>query len=154
MRRMVKDYTNNYYVPEMRQSGRVEQNHYESARTLALWKEQVRGAWDKLELYIDGQRDGQLSLGEGIDVKAWVRADGLKPNDLNVELVYGEANDDSVLAQYTVPMSFTKREQDGSYRYDAKLKPAESGSIAYNVRVVPTHSGLTEKYEMGLIRWA
>ncbi len=154
MRRMVKDYTNKYYVPEMRQSQLVEQNHYESARTLATWKEHVRGGWDKLELYIEGQRDGQLSLGEGIDVKAWVRADTLTVEDLSVELVYGEANDESVLAQHTVPMSFTKRELDGSYRYDAKLKPAESGSIAYNVRVVPTHSGLTEKYEMGLIRWA
>ena len=114
----------------------------------------VRSAWDKLELYVDGQRDGQLSLGEGIDVKAWVRADGLTPEDLNVELVYGEANDESVLAQHSIPMTYSKKELDGSYRYDAKLKPDESGSIAYNVRVVPTHSGLTEKYEMGLIRWA
>jgi len=154
MRRMVKEYTENYYVPEIRQSQQIERNHYEQARTLAAWKERVRKNWGKLELYVDGQRDGQLSLGEGINVKAWVRADGLTPEDLSVELVYGEAHDDSVVAQHSIPMSYTKKELDGSYRYDAKLKPDESGSIAYNVRVVPTHSGLTEKYEMGLIRWA
>ena len=154
MRRMVKDYTTHYYVPEIQHSQFIEPNHYERARVLAAWKERVRNAWGKLELYVDGQRDGQLSLGEGIDVKAWVRADGLTPEDLSVELVYGEANDESVLAQHGIPMTYTKKEQDGSYRYDAKLKPDESGSIAYNVRVVPTHSGLTEKYEMGLIRWA
>jgi len=42
----------------------------------------------------------------------------------------------------------------GRIAMDAQLQPDESGSIAYNVRVVPTHPGLTEKYEMGLIRWA
>jgi starch phosphorylase len=50
-------------------------------------------------------------------------------------------------------MQYTKREQDGSYRYDTRLQPGESGSIAYNVRVVPTHPKLSEKYEMNLIRW-
>lgn len=155
MRRMVKEYTNCYYVPEMRQSMRVEQKHYEQARALAAWKEHIRKGWNSLELYIEGQREGQLSLGEGIDVRAWVRANGLTPEDLSVELVYGDANDErGANAQYTIPMSYTKRELDGSYRYDAQLKPDKSGSIAYNVRVVPTHPGLTEKYEMGLIRWA
>ena len=155
MRRMVKDYTTCYYVPEMQQSMRIERNHYESARTLASWKERIRKGWNSLELYVEGQREGQLSLGEGIDVHAWVRANGLSPEDFSVELVYGDANDErGASAQYTTPMSYTKRELDGSYRYDAQLKPDKSGSIAYNVRVVPTHPGLMEKYEMGLIRWA
>ncbi len=154
MRRMVKDYTKSYYVPDIQHSQYIEQNHYEQARTLAAWKERVRAAWSKLELYVDGRRDGQLSLGEGIDVRAWVRGNGLSPEDLSVELVYGETNEEDVQAQHSIPMTYTKQEQDGSYRYDAQLKPDESGSIAYNVRVVPTHSGLTEKYEMGLIRWA
>jgi glycogen phosphorylase len=51
-------------------------------------------------------------------------------------------------------MSFTKHELDGSYRYDIHLKPTESGSFAYNVRVVPSHPHFTEKYEMGLMKWA
>ena len=154
MRRMVKEYTTCYYVPEIRQSMKIGQKHYEQARTLAAWKERIRRGWNSLAVYVEGPREGQISLGEGIDVKAWLRGDGLTSEDLSVELVYGEANDDSVVAQHSIPMSYTKRELDGSYRYDAKLKPDESGSIAYNVRVVPTHPGLTEKYEMGLIRWA
>jgi starch phosphorylase len=154
MRRMVKEYTTTYYVPEMRQSIRIAQSKYEPARELAAWKERVQKAWNTLELYVEGPREGQLSLGEGIDVRAWIKSDRLTPDDLCVELVYGEARDDQVLGQHTLPMSFSKRELDGSYRYDIHLKPSESGSFAYNVRVVPYHSGLTEKYEMGLIKWA
>lgn len=153
-RRMVKEYTTRYYVPEIQQSMVVEPRHYEYARTLAAWKERVRQGWNSLELYVDGKREGQLSLGESIDVHAWVRMDGLNPDDIRVELVYGETEGERVVPQHTAPMSYTKRELDGSYRYDIHLKPEESGSIAYNVRVIPFHPKLKEKYELGLIRWA
>jgi starch phosphorylase len=154
MRRMVKEYTMRYYVPEIQQSIRVGENNYERARILANWKERIRNCWHRLELYVDGRREGQLSLGEGIDVHAWVRMDGMSPEDICIELVYGEVRDELAQAQHAVPMSFTKRELDGSYRYDIQLRPDESGSIAYNIRVVPSHPLLNEKYEMGLIRWA
>jgi len=154
MRRMVKEYASRYYVPEIQQSQRIGENNYEHARTLAIWKERIRNNWHHLELYVDGRRDGQLSLGEGFDVHAWVRMDGMSPEDISIELVYGEVKDELAQAQQSLPMHFTKRELDGSYRYDIHLQPEESGSIAYNVRIIPAHPLLTEKYEMGLIRWA
>ncbi len=94
------------------------------------------------------------SLGEGIDVHAWVRMDGMTPEDISIELVYGEIKQEVAQPQFALPMNFTKRELDGSYRYDIHLQPEGSGSIAYNIRVVPSHPLLTEKYELGLIRWA
>ncbi len=154
MRRMVKEYTTRYYVPEIQQDMLVEQNHYERERALAHWKERINQSWNKLELYVDGRRDGQLSLGDGFDVHAWVRTTDLSPDDLLVELVYGEAKDETASAQFVLPMHYAKREHDGSYRYDVQLKPDESGSIAYNVRVIPYHKELTDKYSLGLIRWA
>jgi starch phosphorylase len=154
MRRMIKDYTNRYYVSLIQQSIQIQQNQYERERKLAAWKQHIRQYWNRVELYIEGERNKQLSLGEGIEVHAWVRCDGLKPEDLCVELVYGASKEETALPEHTLPMSYVKREQDGSYRYDVLLKPEESGSIAYNVRVVPCHLDLTEKYELGLIRWA
>jgi starch phosphorylase len=153
MRRMIKDYTNRYYIPEIQQSIQAQQNHFEREQKLAAWKQVIRQYWNRLELYVDGRREGQLSLGEGIEIHAWVRSDGLKPEDLCVELVYGTTKDDGALTQHTLLMAYTKREQDGSYRYDVLLKPEETGSIAYNIRVIPCHPNLTEKYELGLIRW-
>jgi glycogen phosphorylase len=154
MKRMVKDYTTKFYVPEILQGKQIEQNKYEKARILTAWKTKIRQGWNNLELYIEGQRDGQLSLGEGVDVRAWVRADNLRPEDFSVELVYGEANDDQVIPHHTELMHSTKRELDGSYRYDFHLKPDESGSIAYGVRVLPKHPALAGKHDMGLVRWA
>ncbi len=154
MRRMVKEYATRYYVPSIEQSTYISQNNYEKARILAKWKERVREGWKSLELYVEGRREGQLSLGEGFNVHAWIRVNNLQPDDFRVELVYGEVNDEQTQPQYALPMNFTKRELDGSYRYDIHLTPTETGSIAYNIRVVPAHPELSEKYEMGLIRWA
>jgi starch phosphorylase len=154
MRRMVKEYTTRYYVPEIQHSIHIGENNYERARILASWKERINQHWHRLELYVDGRREGQLSLGEGIDVHGWVRMDGMTPEDICIELVYGEIRDEAAQPQYALPMTFTKRELDGSYRYDIHLRPKESGIFAYNVRIIPFHSLLNERYEMGLIRWA
>ncbi len=148
MTRMVKEYTTRFYVPEIQYGMQIEQNKHEKARVLADWKEKIRQAWSSIEIYVDGRRDGQLSLGEWIEVRAWVRADKLQPEDLCVELVYGEANDDQVIPRHASPMQYTRKELDGSFRYDIRLRPGESGSIAYGVRA------LGGKHEMGLIRWA
>jgi starch phosphorylase len=83
-----------------------------------------------------------------------IRADKLHPEDLSVELVYGDEKDDLVIPRFAMPMEYVKQEQDGSYRYEIHLKPGESGSIAYGVRVLPKHDALAGKHEMGLVRWA
>ncbi len=153
-RRMIKEYTTRFYVPEIREGMQVEQDHYERARVLATWKEHIRRGWPGLEIIVEGRRDGQLSLGEGVDVHAWVRADGLKAEDLSVELVFGQADEEIVVPQHALPMSYTKRELDGSFRYDVHLQPSETGSMGYGVRVLPSHPALVGKHDMGLIRWA
>jgi len=152
-RRMVKEYTTRYYVPAIQQGMRIEQSRYAQARVLAAWKDKIRQNWPSMELYVEGRRDGQLSLGEGVEVRAWVRAGKLAPTDLAVELVYGETTNEQVVPQHTLPMKYAQQEADGSYRYEAYLLPADSGSIAYGVRMLPSHPALAGKYDMGLIRW-
>ena len=154
MRRMVKEYTTRFYVPDIRAGIEMEESRYEKARVLAKWKERVRQNWPKLELFVDGRREGQLSLGEGLDVTTWVRADGLQKEDLAVELVYGEARDDLILPDQTIPMNYIKKELDGSMRYAVRLRPSQTGSVGYGVRALPTHPALPGKYDMGLVRWA
>ena len=132
----------------------VEQKHYAKARVLAAWKSQVQQAWPDLEIYVNGQRDGQLSLGESINVLAWVKTQKLTPDDLSIELIYGEERDEQVAVQEKLPMNYIRQEQDGSYRYELLLQPGQSGSIVYGVRVLPTHPELAGKHDMGLMRWA
>ena len=157
MRRMVKEYTTRFYVPEIRRGTCIEQNHYQQARELAAWEERIRRIWSGLGLHVSGLRDGHFNLGAGFDIHAWVRADNLYPEDISVDVVYGElatGTDGHHVPQQTVPMAYTKREQDGAYRYDLHFQPAEGGTLAYGVRVLPKHIDLPNVYDLGLIRWA
>ena len=122
MRRMVKEYTTRFYVPEIRVGMQIEQDSYARARVLATWKEHIRRCWPGLQIVVEGRREGQLSLGEGVDIHAWVRADGLKAEDLSVELVFGQAHDEMVVPQHALPMHFSKRELDGSFCYNVHLQ--------------------------------
>ena len=140
MSRMVKEYTTRFYVPEIQQGEDIQQQHYGQSRVLATWKESVRKAWPGLELYVDGRRDGQLSLGEAIAVRAWVKSTQLTPEDLTVELVYGQTHEEQVVSQQILLMNYVRQEQDGSYRYELRLQPDDSGSFAYGVRVLPESS--------------
>ncbi len=153
MRRMVKEYTRRFYVPMIQQSVEIEKNNYAEARTLATWKDKIKQAWPELHLYVEGQREGQLSLGQGIDVRAWVHTDKLQPEELTVELVYGEATNEHIVIQHVLPMEYVKHESDGSYSYQLHLQPPTSGSIAFGVRVLPNHPAPAGKHEIGLIRW-
>jgi starch phosphorylase len=154
MRRMVKEYTTRYYVPEIQQGVRIEQKQFERARVLANWKTKVMQAWPGVEIYVDARRDGQLSLGESIEVHAWIKTQKLTPDDLSVELVYGNEHADQPEAQEKLFLNYIRQELDGSYRYELRLQPATSGSIAYGIRVLPAHPELSHKHEMGLMYWA
>ena len=65
MRRMVKEYTQRFYVPEIKHGMEIERNNYAAVRSLATWKDKVKQAWSDVQLYVEGQREGQLSLGSG-----------------------------------------------------------------------------------------
>ena len=83
MRRMVKEYTTRFYVPEIQRGICIEQNHYQQARELATWEDRIRRIWPGLGLYVSGLRDGHFDLGAGFDIQAWVRADNLHPEDIS-----------------------------------------------------------------------
>jgi glycogen phosphorylase len=154
MRRMVKEYTTRFYVPEIQ---RGIDHHFQQARELATWEDRIRRMWPGLGLYVSGLRDGHFDLGAGFDIHAWVRADNLHPDDIGIDVVYGElanSSDGHSVPQQTLPMAYTKREQDGAYRYDLHFQPAESGTLAYGVRVLPNHDDLPNVYDLGLILWA
>src|SRR2546430_16693562 len=110
---MVKEYPTRLHGPGNQVGKQIEQNMYAKARVLADWKEKIKVGWPGLALYVEGQHDGQLSLGEEINVRAWVRADKLQPGDFSVEVVYVEAHDDVMIPEQVLPMEYIKKEQDG-----------------------------------------
>src|SRR5579884_2544866 len=86
MRRMVKEYTTDLYVPALKRHELVDADNYRLARDLADWKRTVRSHWGAVAVRVEGPREGALAVGQPVEATAVVNADGLNPDDLR-ELV-------------------------------------------------------------------
>lgn len=154
MARMVKEYTERFYVPGAQHGRELEKEQYSLARSLAAWKQKVSRAWPQVGIWASGPTEGQIAIGQSIDVTAYLRLAELKPEDVQVEVAYGHDEDGRLVGAVYQPMELDGQENDGAYRYRTRLMPKNGGSFVYGVRVLPTHPALLDRHEMGLVRWA
>jgi starch phosphorylase len=103
---------------------------------------------------VEGPREGQIQIGEPIALTALARLGALTPDDVRVELVYGQDRDGALRERCVVAMERKGKAEHGAYRYHATIHPETTGSLVYGVRVTPAHPGLASPYEMGLAHWA
>ena len=152
--RMVKDYVTKLYQPATTSSRLMSANNYALAAQLAEWKAGVRDAWNKISVdHVDAASLGDTpQLGARLAVHAEVTLNGLSPDDVAVQLLYGRVDADDRLCD---PLShrMTADRQVGSggrWRFSGEVQLDSTGPFGYTVRAVPHHKGLASAAEMGL----
>ncbi len=154
MRRMVKDYTNQLYVPAQRSGTSLAASSYTPAQQLAEWKQYVEQQWGGVRVAAAAIEDSQGKVGEPLTFTAQVYLNGLSPEDVRVEIVTGTEEGGQLRHPTIHPMTRQGTAEDGLYRYEGKYTPSRSGQKAYAVRVVPANDLLVNPLEMGKIHWA
>jgi starch phosphorylase len=150
--RMLHEYIAKFYQPACAQGRRYRREG--AARELAAWKARVRAAWPKLALRrLDNPRR-RMQFGEVMRIAAGAWLNGLKPEDVRVELLLwrgppasGEAPESLEL----VPVGTS--DASGEQRYELELKPETCGRLEYRIRMYPRHELLTHPFELGLMLW-
>ncbi len=93
--------------------------------------------------------------GSKTTLEAIVRLGALKPEDVSVELYYGIIGDDGeIINGEHLPMQLCGETEGGVYKYSADLYLTTGGEYGYQFRVFPYHPLLTDKFELGLVKWA
>ena len=154
MRRQVKDYTNQLYMPADKRSAAFRQDGYRLGRELAEWKRRVDSAWTGIGVEVTGPRDTQFPIGAELGVVAQVYPNGLSSDDLLVELVIGHDRHGQVEELACVALEPREVGAGGILRYAGGIEVQHGGSIVYGVRLLPAHSSLANKFELGLVHWA
>ena len=153
--RMVGEYLAKFYLPASRQGRRYSEANFEGARKVAAWKSHVRGAWDKVRIRrLDAPRR-TLAYGDALRLEIAAFLDGLKPEDVVVELLVGRHTDTSKLQEnrsYRFEFEGVMTDQ-GEHRFVLQLTPQMCGKLDYRVRIYPHHELLTHPFEMGMMRW-
>ncbi len=150
--RMVREYTERFYLPAFERYGRLEADGAAAARSLASWLDLVRREWPQVK--IEALEEGPASeakVGDMVAVRARLCLGALSPEDVTVELYLGALN---AQGELTEPASFPMPHIGGN-AFEARGVPCcRSGLQGYTVRVLPHHPNLAARFVPGLITWA
>jgi starch phosphorylase len=156
--RMVWEYQQKYYLPAMKRVNRFTEEQFKALHSYTRWINKVRRSWKNVHLSIINGKDVDedrriLSAGERKEIALHVHAEGLKPDELLVEVII-ERQDTYKGHQHLkiFPMGYVYSEDD-ILEYRAVIKAEDEGTYRYNCRAMPIHNDQFNKYETRLIKW-
>src|SRR6266850_1610730 len=153
--RMVSEYLAKFYLPATRQGRRYGESDFEAARRLAEWKKHVRSSWRKAGIRRLDLPKKRIPFGDNVRFEVGVDLDGLKPEDVRVELLVANqiSRDNGRQATCYQFQSEGVRTEKGEHRFVLELSPEHCGKLGYRIRMYPHHELLTHPFEMGMMRW-
>jgi len=156
--RMVREYVERLYIPAAANEKRLSADHYRDARELAAWKDRVRSAWPGVNVaHVDaGGLDAVPQVGDHLRVRALVHLNGLRPEDVEVQLVYGRSYDGDDLTgvhyeRLTLDHPIPGADPSVAHEFSGGVTLTWAGSFGYTVRVVPVNDLLLSSAELGLV---
>lgn len=153
--RMVNEYVAKFYLPATRNWRRISEMGFAHAQKLADWKAHVRKSWGNVKIRRLDSPQKRISFGEGVRFEVAASLDGLKPEDVVIEMVMARhtaLEKQRQSAQYRFESEGTRTEQ-GEQRFVLELTPEMCGKLEYRIRVYPYHELLTHPHEMGMMLW-
>jgi glycogen phosphorylase len=155
--RMVREYTEECYLPSAQRSGHLMANDQEHAKALAAWKAKLYQQWGRIRIertWADTAEGQELKVGSQLEVQAQVYLGELKPTDVAVELYFGLLDAEGQIGQGQVlPTLITQSKGMGTFVFAGAITCQASGRHGYALRIVPHHEDLGNPFEMGLILW-
>ena len=137
-------------------------------KELSAWKSNMRQGLSELsietvEVRTDDNekmcqlnaKDPHLAVGSELKVVASVRLGKLKPDDVSVEIYYGQVDSAGRINHGEVaPMEYQSNGQvDGIYKFGGAVPCMTSGQHGFALRILPRHVDLVDPYEAGMIIW-
>ncbi|MCX6898145.1 MAG: alpha-glucan family phosphorylase [Verrucomicrobia bacterium] len=154
--RMVRDYAEQFYLPCAERFARLTAHKVKAARQLTTWKQHVAAHWSRIRLS-PAQDNGatEFIAGRELSISVTVSLDGLKPDDISAQIVFGPLEAEGNLKRVqTVPMTLASSEPGNVFRFTGKITCQTSGRFGYAIRVLPQHPDLSEPLDMRLVHWA
>ncbi len=155
--RMVREYTERYYLPAAQRSQALRADGAERAAQLAAWKRRVAAAWPQLRvLEITADHDnGAVFVNEDVPVRARVHLGELQPADVAVELYRGTVNTEGDLVDgFAMVMQPETEGENGEWTFAADVSFARSGRAGFTVRIIPSNPDLASPMVPRLVAWA
>ncbi|MDH7553310.1 MAG: alpha-glucan family phosphorylase [Spirochaetota bacterium] len=154
--RMVKEYTEMYYLTAYDTYVKFSKDNFKASRELAKWKLNIRQKWQQVTVdSISHESKKEIIVGSQLKAKAVINLGELKPADVQVELYFGNLNQKGEIEEgAALPMLMVEDLGNGKYTYEGRMLCLKSGQFGFTVRVIPLHADMPRKYESRMITWA
>ncbi len=155
MARMVKDYTNQFYLPAGTAGKSYSADNFDCARQMSAWKRHLHEQWHSVRVQAVCPEDSlQIAVGDSLTLEAKVWPNGLPVAEMAVEIVAGLQDEDGTLVNPQVVPMTPNGSVDGANLYTGQFYPETSGQLAIGIRVRPQRDELIHANEIGLSCWA
>ena len=156
MHRMVKQYTNEYYLVAHNRFRDLNEGNRSEGIQLAAWLNKMEQAWPRLRIDSVDESVLEIELGAPLEMSATVFLDTLTPDDVTVESVLGRISADGEITDFVAtPMQSRERNSAGMHVFHSVVQPTtRSGMYGYAIRLLPKHPQLLTPFLPGLILWA
>ena len=159
--RMVKEYVKKMYIPAYRLGTKYHENNFQVSKDYASWKDNIELHWSDVTInpvHQNSPENGSviLNFGEDWKIEALVKLGPISPENVKVQ-IYLEKDRQDVKSghEYEIfDMELTDSHiKKGYYKYQALIKPSDSGHYLYTLRVIPHHPFLANPVELGTAEW-
>ncbi len=138
--RMVSEYKNRYYRPAATHWDFLVARKAAEAKKLTAQIRRLRSLWKEIKINPPArQASGPYRVGDAFQVTSEVHLAELQPDEIDVELYYGNLKSlEEVTASHVQPMKVIEDRGNGNYLYGCDLGCEISGRFGYTVRVAPS----------------
>ena len=153
--RMLVDYMERIYMPLCDMYNKNFKN-LDNVNEFVKWKKSAKERWHEIEITQDDNVDNvKMNAGDIIEVKCKVRLPNFEPENVAVQVYYGQILDTGIVNNVCVTemKKVDEDKEDNLYTYAAKIKLTTGGNFGYTFRVMPKNKMLLDSENMNLIKW-
>ena len=153
--RMLMEYTDRYYLSASEGYDKLKPDKYATTRNLSEYLQKVRSVWNSMEIVeMQSSHPDTVRVGDTVSFSAKVNLGPLKPQDVLVELVYGQVTSLGEFNSTTRAAMTCEDESQNPSLFAVSTVSAHAGLQGYSVRVLPRHPALLHPFLPGLVKWA
>jgi hypothetical protein len=156
MKRMMDDYFSRFYNKLAKRGNQFKKDQFKDAKVMADWKKLMLQRWAGIHLVdrdIFDTDNYSLTLGESFQVGVKVYCNGVKAENLGVEILFFKRKSETELElRSTFPLELTDGKGDIA-TFSSEINPQMSGVYEYGFRLYPKHENLPHRQDLGLIKW-
>lgn len=153
--RMMDEYEKRFYLPAAKRFNELIKDDANEARSLAAQRKRLRSLWGQIRIRPPQKdKEGAFRVGDDFLVTADVHLGELRPDEVSVEIYYGNMESIDKMGPGKPQEMFVQNDMgDGNYLYSATVNCEKSGRYGFTARVMPRGDERI-RFAPGMVTWA